>query len=280
MRLDPLLLLQIQNNTATPLILEPGRDPLYLGRGSPGGLVSYGQLWLMASYGSCLRPGSSAIPDGYNSGLGEFTTRLFFFSGAGMVSENEELSPQQEDAEQVEAHGGLSQGSQGNVSRHRVQGKACERQHRPEREQGNQPLEKVGKSISCQGTHQNSREITAQQRIPAGERENTCSECGKHFTLNSTFVRHQRIHMGERPYKCCECGKQFSEKSNLITHQTKSNMLGLSGDRGRSPGGAGKMLGIPLPPELAWLPSQQTSPFHPLSWKIHLERRAALDDTL
>ncbi|XP_030402235.1 zinc finger protein 620-like [Gopherus evgoodei] len=45
-------------------------------------------------------------------------------AGAGMVSENEELSPQQEDAEQVETHGGLSQGSQGNVSRRSCAGKS------------------------------------------------------------------------------------------------------------------------------------------------------------
>ncbi|CAM4719681.1 unnamed protein product [Caretta caretta] len=141
-------------------------------------------------------------------------------AGAGMVNENEEQNPEQEDAEQVEARGGLSQGSKGNVSRCCVKGKACENQHRPQRPQGNQPREKVGKSINCQGTHQDSKEITAQQGIPTGERKNTCTECGKHFTLNSTLVRHQRIHTGEHPYKCCECGKQFSEKSNLITHQT------------------------------------------------------------
>nr|XP_042701253.1 zinc finger protein 250-like [Chrysemys picta bellii] len=146
--------------------------------------------------------------------------RAVYAGGAGMVSENKELNPQQEDAEQVEAHGGLLQGSQGNVSRRHVKGKTCESQDRPERQQGIQPREKVGKSINCQGTHQNSKEITAQQRIPTEERKNTCTECGKHFTLISTLIRHQRIHTGERPYKCCECGKQFSEKSNLITHQT------------------------------------------------------------
>ncbi|XP_026517894.1 zinc finger protein 90-like [Terrapene carolina triunguis] len=52
-------------------------------------------------------------------------------AGAGMVSEEKKQNPQQEDSEQVAPHGGLSHGSRGNVSRHRVQGKACESQHRP-----------------------------------------------------------------------------------------------------------------------------------------------------
>ncbi|XP_030402233.1 zinc finger protein 3-like [Gopherus evgoodei] len=133
-----------------------------------------------------------------------------------MVSENKELNPQQEDAEEVEAHGGLSQGSQGNVSRRRVQGKACESQHRPERQQGNQPLEKVGKSINCQGIHQYSKEITAQQRIPVGERKNTCIECGKQFSEKSNLITHQTSHTRERPY---ECGKSFTQNSSLTKHQ-------------------------------------------------------------
>ncbi|CAM2110757.1 unnamed protein product [Caretta caretta] len=140
--------------------------------------------------------------------------------GAGRVSENEEQNPQQEDGEHVEPHGGLSQRSKGSVSRHRVQGRACESEHRPEREQRNQLREKEGKSIYCQGTHKDLKQITAQQIKPTGERKNTCTDCGKNFTLNSTLIRHQRIHMGKSLYECCECGKQFSEKSNLIKHQT------------------------------------------------------------
>ncbi|XP_065433829.1 zinc finger protein 383-like isoform X2 [Chrysemys picta bellii] len=168
-------------------------------------------------------------------------------AGAGMVSEEKKQNPQQEDSEQVATPGGLSHGSRGNVSRHHVQGKACGSQHRPEREQRNQPAEKVGNSINCQGTHQDLLETTAQPRIPTGERKNTCTECGKHFTnhsgllkhqrihtgerahecsecektftLTSTLSNHQRIHTGEKPYECCECGKSFTVSSDLIGHQ-------------------------------------------------------------
>uniref|UniRef100_A0A8C3SQI0 C2H2-type domain-containing protein n=1 Tax=Chelydra serpentina TaxID=8475 RepID=A0A8C3SQI0_CHESE len=120
----------------------------------------------------------------------------------------------------------------------------CGNQHQPERQQGNKPEEKADKSINCQGT---TKETTAQQRIPMGERSNTCTECGKifrsrsvlvkhershiskrpyayaergkRFSQSSDFITHRRIHTGERPYTCCECGKSFNRNSNLTTHQ-------------------------------------------------------------
>ncbi|XP_074926498.1 uncharacterized protein LOC116821736 isoform X3 [Chelonoidis abingdonii] len=139
--------------------------------------------------------------------------------GDGILSENMEQNSQQEDAQQVESYLGLLQGSQGNVSRHHVQAKACESRHRPERQQESQPGEKVGKSPNCQETQNNFKETTAQHRIPTGERPYKCAQCGKTFSLSSNLIKHQRIHTGERPYECGECGKTFTHSSHLTRHQ-------------------------------------------------------------
>ncbi|XP_053860978.1 zinc finger protein 154-like isoform X1 [Malaclemys terrapin pileata] len=122
----------------------------------------------------------------------------------GMVSENKEQNPEQEDAEHVELCGGLSQRTQGIMSWSREE---------------RQPKEEVGKSISCEENHKDLKETTAQQRILMGERKNMCPECGKTFPRRSHVIEHQRIHTGERPYECCECGKTFSRHSHLIRHQ-------------------------------------------------------------
>ncbi|XP_056406796.1 gastrula zinc finger protein XlCGF26.1-like isoform X1 [Hyla sarda] len=56
-------------------------------------------------------------------------------------------------------------------------------------------------------------------RIHTGVKPYSCSECEKSFARKSNLVQHIRIHTGEKPYPCSECGKCFNYKSNLVTHQ-------------------------------------------------------------
>ncbi|XP_077691297.1 uncharacterized protein LOC144275693 isoform X4 [Eretmochelys imbricata] len=129
-------------------------------------------------------------------------------TGVGMVSENGEQNPKQEDAEHVEPCWELSQRTKEDVSR-----------SHEKRQQGNQPGEKMGKSINCEENHKDLQETTAQQRILKGKRKHICPECGRNFSRRSHLIHHERIHTGERPYECCECGKNFTRRSDLIRHQ-------------------------------------------------------------
>ncbi|CAM4642744.1 unnamed protein product [Lepidochelys kempii] len=140
-------------------------------------------------------------------------------AGDAMACEKEEQNSQQEDAEQVDKHRALSQRSERNESRSHEQGKSCEIQPRPEKEQGNQPGEKVDKCISCQGTQKDLEETTTQQEILRRKRKNTCTECGENVCDYSAHIKHQRIHTGEKPCECSECGNIFNCSSNLITHK-------------------------------------------------------------
>ncbi|CAM4707692.1 unnamed protein product [Lepidochelys olivacea] len=143
-----------------------------------------------------------------------------YTAGAGLVSEDEEKKPPQEDAEQMEPRRALLPVvPQEDVSRSHGQREGRENQHRPERRQGNKPREKTKSSIHFWRPHKYLEETTAQHKIHTRGRNNPCSECGKSFRRRSDLIKHQRIHTGERPYECWECGKNFTRSSNLSAHQ-------------------------------------------------------------
>ncbi|XP_065425685.1 zinc finger protein 251-like isoform X5 [Chrysemys picta bellii] len=79
----------------------------------------------------------------------EETLNQLRISGDAMVYEKEEQNSQQENVEQVDKHRALSQRSKRNVSRSYEKEKSCEIQHRPEREQGHQPGEKMVRCCCC-----------------------------------------------------------------------------------------------------------------------------------
>ncbi|XP_077662897.1 uncharacterized protein LOC144258296 isoform X3 [Eretmochelys imbricata] len=153
-------------------------------------------------------------------------------SGDGIVSENEEEKPQQEDAEPLEPHGTLSGRSKGNVSGSCAlaeKAKAFETQQMPEEnfsshsdlitcdrinlEETSYTCHECGKSFS------GSSDLFTHQIIHRRERPYMCSDCGKSFSQSYTLIRHWRTHTGEKPYTCPECGKSFNQSSNLIRHQ-------------------------------------------------------------
>ncbi|XP_030398874.1 zinc finger protein 92 homolog [Gopherus evgoodei] len=105
-------------------------------------------------------------------------------TGDGMVSQNEEEKPHQEDAEQGERNGTLSGRSKGSVSRSCAlpeKPKACETQGRPE------------------GNFSSLSDLITSERINLEETRYTCHECGRNFNRSSTLNTHRRIYPRETP---------------------------------------------------------------------------------
>ncbi|XP_067408112.1 zinc finger protein 620-like [Emydura macquarii macquarii] len=158
--------------------------------------------------------------------------------GDRMVGENEEQNPGQEGPDQVEPQGTSLGRSEGDISQSLEHGNTCESQARPERQQGNLPGEREGKSTHQEGSLDKLNETVIHPRICTEEKpyecfgcwnifsrrihkEKThkCSECGKSFSYMSHLIAHHRVHTREKPYKCPECGKNFTRSSYVTKHR-------------------------------------------------------------
>ncbi|XP_075070818.1 uncharacterized protein LOC142159873 isoform X2 [Mixophyes fleayi] len=62
-------------------------------------------------------------------------------------------------------------------------------------------------------------DLVIQEVTQTGEKQFTCSDCGKCFTYKSHLVKHKRIHRSEKPFSCFQCGKTFIQRSILLIHQ-------------------------------------------------------------
>ncbi|XP_019360076.1 PREDICTED: zinc finger protein 501-like isoform X2 [Gavialis gangeticus] len=137
--------------------------------------------------------------------------------GDGIKTENGEESSQLAHPEHREPRGTALGKCKGNVCCNTKQKQSCGSQCSTERELGKHPVKKVGKSLPC-AKGQKPFKGPRMQRIHMGERESTCSQCGKSFSSRSHLIIHQRIHTGVKPYTCPECGKSFNQSPNLMTH--------------------------------------------------------------
>ncbi|XP_073450198.1 uncharacterized protein [Aquarana catesbeiana] len=80
-------------------------------------------------------------------------------------------------------------------------------------------VKKIYSCFDCGKCFSLSSSYTKHKKIHTGLKPFSCLECGKCFTLNSALIRHQKIHTGEKPFFCSECGKCFTQRTSLISHQ-------------------------------------------------------------
>ncbi|VCW67909.1 unnamed protein product, partial [Gulo gulo] len=148
---------------------------------------------------------------------------------------SEEVSPQEQQAQQALGGSQLGQGKSQDWPSEMLEG-----QLKPgidpqtEKLPGNMKPKRAGL-----GTDDGPHSRTVQQLIPAGhvlhghdsrgilkdplshegKRPYQCEEQRKVFTKNCFLVRHEQISTGAKPYECTECGKTFSKSTHLLQHR-------------------------------------------------------------
>uniref|UniRef100_A0A452H3B2 Zinc finger protein unc-98 n=1 Tax=Gopherus agassizii TaxID=38772 RepID=A0A452H3B2_9SAUR len=145
---------------------------------------------------------------------------LFIPAGDGIMSENEEENPHQEDFQTEEPSVPLSEKSRRKDSQSPDWEEDCEDEWGTENQERNLPGKKWDESPPRERGFRKLKDIIAQQRPHTGEKPHKCSDCGKSFSRRSNLIhQHQTTHMEERPYQCADCLKSFRSSSALVQHQ-------------------------------------------------------------
>ncbi|KAM9120006.1 uncharacterized protein ACDP82_016184 isoform 2-T2 [Pangshura tecta] len=165
-------------------------------------------------------------------------------AGDGTASEKEEENPQQGGPELAEPHGTFSGRSQRNL----CHGEASESQGRSEKQWGNLPGGREGKSSPEEGCSKKLKQLLdlkrkhnrgsgkagaergqgSQEMLHLGTHlEEASHRCRESPQQNSVPPQHQsaaltiqqRIHSEQKPCKCPNCERRFVRRSTLMAHQ-------------------------------------------------------------
>ncbi|XP_073406451.1 uncharacterized protein [Dendrobates tinctorius] len=87
--------------------------------------------------------------------------------------------------------------------------------------QSSDPIKQALTSASSQTIKKNKTHKRDIKNLSAltPEEPFSCSEYGKAYSLQTSFVTHQKVYTEEKRFSCSECGRYFNLKSKLIKHE-------------------------------------------------------------